>query len=108
MNKEQEKNLIYGALAELAETGKNPEIYFSRERILRYLKESLAQEGITGIFRGKGYAGSSNKKVSVRDKLPRVNTLELNLGELVEEDRAKVVLADVGAYSPYKLYRAKK
>jgi hypothetical protein len=118
MDKEKEKERIYGSLVNLT-SGTPENRYFSRKRIMEQVKEDIEKE-IKGEIQYRtaykdelkedrfGRPYNETKKINVDKILPKQKTLPTNLEELAKEGKVDEIQTEVGGFGCWvKYYRAK-
>ena len=101
MVQQKEKQTLYESLVELTKAS-DPEIYFSRYKILEHVKDKIEKEfGCNIHYRavykrnwyqdGLGRWNSNTERIDLDDVLPRKKNVSTALEELVKEGKAKKV-----------------
>lgn len=105
-----DKEIIYEYLLDLTRRAQDPNRYFSMERILVHIKETVKQKKIIGAQQNQQSNGSlseTKRKADPRYKIPNEKYFRANLEALVEEGKAQFVINEIGTHrEPYRSYRA--
>lgn len=103
MEKQKEKQTLYESLVELTKAS-DPEIYFSRYRVLEHVKGKIEKEFGCNIHYRAGYKqnwyqdglgrwDSDVERIDLDEVLPRKKNVSPALEELVKEGKAKKIVA---------------
>ena len=108
MEKTKEKEILHKYLIEMTEKA-NPNKYFSRKRILQYIKKKISSEKNVDILYRKGYVRSGEnigQEIDLNDVLPRQSTLGINLEELAQEGEIQKIVTESEDEMLINFYRA--